>query len=218
MNDRFLFGSRMLPSFSWNSALIPFSVPTGCTKRISDSSESIRVWKRLQKSERVLINEAQKSISLKDLNIEVWACLRVADSAVHTISHPLHHHPNKLRTLSRGCQPQITAIPKWGRAAGGLPCRAPTLQQSFWLFCIKNLFWTSNCVFRFHFLIFSSRVRFQISDDVGSVLGVGQTSEGHGVTWSVVGWGLQVLIQVLLGPLATLAWESTTAPKRDHRQ
>lgn len=48
----------------------------------------------------------------------------------------------------------------------------------------------------------------EVSDDIGSVLGVWNSSESHSVSWSVISWGLEVLVEGLLGPFS-LAGKST---------
>lgn len=46
-----------------------------------------------------------------------------------------------------------------------------------------------------------SCVALEVSDNIISVFGVGNTSEGHGVTGCVVSGGLEVLSEVSVGPL-----------------
>ena len=47
-----------------------------------------------------------------------------------------------------------------------------------------------------------SLLLLEVGNDVGSVLGVGDTGESHGITGSVVSGRLEVLVEVLIAPLA----------------
>ena len=44
----------------------------------------------------------------------------------------------------------------------------------------------------------------EVSNEISTFLGVGDTSKGHSVTGCVVGGGLEVLIEVIVGPLLVL--------------
>ena len=60
----------------------------------------------------------------------------------------------------------------------------------------------------------SSLLLLEVSDEVASVLGVGDTSEGHSVTGSVVGGRLEVLIEGLVAPLALTGQLATIDEKK----
>ena len=59
-----------------------------------------------------------------------------------------------------------------------------------------------------------SLLLLEVGDEVTAVLGVGDTSEGHGVSRSVVSGRLQVLIEGLVDPLA-LTGEGATMKEKD---
>ena len=53
------------------------------------------------------------------------------------------------------------------------------------------------------FLLFSfnnSSATLKVGNDVGTVLGVCDSSEGHGVAWGESGWLFQPLVEVTVGP------------------
>ena len=49
-----------------------------------------------------------------------------------------------------------------------------------------------------------SCVLLEVSNHISSVLGVGDTGESHGITWSVIGWGLEIFVEITVSPLLAL--------------
>lgn len=49
--------------------------------------------------------------------------------------------------------------------------------------------------------VHESCVLLEVGNDIGALLGVGDTGEGHSVTGGVISWGLQVFVEGAVGPL-----------------